>query len=219
MVVVLVGFMGAGKTTVGHIMAERLGQPFVDSDVLIEQRLGRAVQQVPASAEIVLEGYIPPDRTHAEGPFGEWTGHYAGGAKEWPVLDVHGGPWARDTWGFDAQNGILSAPISYSVGGSATAGSDYQAAWTVDQPASTLWYHPHLHGSSAMQVGSGMAGAATFESTCRTVYADRRRMRPTSVVTTMPATPAVVWSALQKLNKSRAAAEKHERAVQYFKRH
>jgi len=29
MVVVLVGFMGAGKTTVGRIMAERLGQPFV----------------------------------------------------------------------------------------------------------------------------------------------------------------------------------------------
>ena len=28
--------------------------------------------------------------------------------------------------------------------------------------------------------GSGMAGAATFEATCRTVYADRRRMRPTS---------------------------------------
>ena len=42
MVVVLVGFMGAGKTTVRHIMAERLGQPFVDSDVLIEQRLGPA---------------------------------------------------------------------------------------------------------------------------------------------------------------------------------
>ena len=40
MVAVLVGFMGAGKTTVGHIVAERLGQPFVDSDVLIEQRLG-----------------------------------------------------------------------------------------------------------------------------------------------------------------------------------
>jgi 3-oxoacyl-[acyl-carrier-protein] synthase II len=34
--------------------------------------------------------------------------------------------------------------------------------------------------------GSGMAGAATFEATCRTVYADRKRMRPTSVVTTMP---------------------------------
>jgi len=37
--------------------------------------------------------------------------------------------------------------------------------------------------------GSGMAGAATFEATCRAVYADRRRMRPTSVVTTMPNAP------------------------------
>ncbi|HEX5299752.1 MAG TPA: bifunctional shikimate kinase/3-dehydroquinate synthase [Streptosporangiaceae bacterium] len=46
MVVVLVGFMGAGKTTVGHIMAERLGLPFVDSDVLIEQRDGRAIRDI-----------------------------------------------------------------------------------------------------------------------------------------------------------------------------
>jgi 3-dehydroquinate dehydratase type I len=46
MVVVLVGFMGAGKTTVGQIMAERLGQPFVDSDVLIEQRLGRDIRDI-----------------------------------------------------------------------------------------------------------------------------------------------------------------------------
>jgi 3-dehydroquinate dehydratase type I len=46
MVVVLVGFMGAGKTTVGHIMAERLGLPFVDSDVLIEQRQGREIREI-----------------------------------------------------------------------------------------------------------------------------------------------------------------------------
>jgi shikimate kinase / 3-dehydroquinate synthase len=44
--VVLVGFMGAGKTTVGHIVADRLGQPFVDSDVLIEQRQGRSVRDI-----------------------------------------------------------------------------------------------------------------------------------------------------------------------------
>ncbi len=37
--------------------------------------------------------------------------------------------------------------------------------------------------------GSGMGGVATFEATCRTVYADRKRMRPTSVVTTMPNAP------------------------------
>ena len=34
----------------------------------------------PANAEIVLEGYVTPDKRHMEGPFGEWTGHYAGGA-------------------------------------------------------------------------------------------------------------------------------------------
>jgi FtsP/CotA-like multicopper oxidase with cupredoxin domain len=27
-----------------------------------------------------------------------------------------------------------------------------------DHPAGTFWYHPHKHGSTAMQVGSGMAG-------------------------------------------------------------
>ena len=42
----------------------------------------------PANAEIVLEGFVPPDRRHMEGPFGEWTGHYAGGAHEAPVLEI-----------------------------------------------------------------------------------------------------------------------------------
>ncbi len=49
MVTVLVGFMGAGKTTVGRIIAERLGKPFVDSDVLIEQRTGRSVRDIFAT--------------------------------------------------------------------------------------------------------------------------------------------------------------------------
>jgi len=42
----------------------------------------------PAGAEIVLEGYVTPDKRVVEGPFGEWTGHYAGGAKDCTVLDV-----------------------------------------------------------------------------------------------------------------------------------
>ena len=42
----------------------------------------------PAHAEIVLEGYITPDKRATEGPFGEWTGHYAGGAAPRPVLDI-----------------------------------------------------------------------------------------------------------------------------------
>ena len=35
----------------------------------------------------------------------------------------------------------------------------YEYRLREDHPAGMFWYHPHLHGSSAMQVGSGMAGA------------------------------------------------------------
>jgi shikimate kinase len=38
--IVLVGLMGAGKSTVGRRLAKRLGVPFVDSDVAIEEASG-----------------------------------------------------------------------------------------------------------------------------------------------------------------------------------
>ena len=41
--VVLVGFMGAGKTTIGKRLARRLGYRFEDMDRRIEQREGRTV--------------------------------------------------------------------------------------------------------------------------------------------------------------------------------
>src|SRR5262249_45269466 len=34
--------------------------------------------QVPADAELVLEGFLKPDEKREEGPFGEFTGHYGG---------------------------------------------------------------------------------------------------------------------------------------------
>ncbi len=41
--VVLVGFMGAGKSTVGPLLADLLGWRFLDMDHAIEQRMGRPV--------------------------------------------------------------------------------------------------------------------------------------------------------------------------------
>ena len=38
--IVLTGFMGTGKSTVGKILAERLGRDFLDTDTLIERRHG-----------------------------------------------------------------------------------------------------------------------------------------------------------------------------------
>lgn len=37
-------------------------------------------------------------------------------------------------------------------------GETRQPTWQVDQPAASLWYHPHLHGSTGEQVGRGVAG-------------------------------------------------------------
>jgi bilirubin oxidase len=37
-------------------------------------------------------------------------------------------------------------------------GGDWDPRWTIDQPAATLWYHPHPHGETAAQVSQGLAG-------------------------------------------------------------
>jgi shikimate kinase len=43
---VLTGFMGAGKTTVGRMLADRLGWGFLDLDAYIESRTGVAVPSI-----------------------------------------------------------------------------------------------------------------------------------------------------------------------------
>jgi shikimate kinase len=42
----LVGFMGAGKTTVGRALSRRIGWPFVDIDERIESRTRRSVASI-----------------------------------------------------------------------------------------------------------------------------------------------------------------------------
>src|SRR5438105_1675476 len=42
----LIGFMATGKTSVGRIVASRLGRPFVDTDALIEAEAGRSVPRI-----------------------------------------------------------------------------------------------------------------------------------------------------------------------------
>ena len=43
---------------------------------------------IPARSEIVVEGVLRPDETLVEGPFGEFTGYYVGGARPAPVMEV-----------------------------------------------------------------------------------------------------------------------------------
>lgn len=43
---ILIGTMGAGKTTVGRLVAEALGVDFADTDALIEERAGKVVSEI-----------------------------------------------------------------------------------------------------------------------------------------------------------------------------
>ncbi|MGH3504043.1 MAG: UbiD family decarboxylase [Nocardioidaceae bacterium] len=43
---------------------------------------------IPARSEAVIEGYLHPGELREEGPFGEWLGYYAGGARQAPVVRV-----------------------------------------------------------------------------------------------------------------------------------
>lgn len=44
--IVLVGFMGTGKTTVGRLLAKQTGMPLVDMDALIEKRAGKTINEI-----------------------------------------------------------------------------------------------------------------------------------------------------------------------------
>lgn len=44
--IILIGFMGTGKSTVGRIAAKRLGVPFVDADRQIEREQGMTIPDI-----------------------------------------------------------------------------------------------------------------------------------------------------------------------------
>jgi len=71
MSIVLIGYRGSGKTSVGRRVAERLGWTFVDADERIVQRAGKTIKAIfaedgePAFRDLeasVVEALLPNDR-------------------------------------------------------------------------------------------------------------------------------------------------------------
>ena len=46
MKIVLVGFMGSGKSTVGKLLSERLRIPLIDTDAEVERRTGMSISEI-----------------------------------------------------------------------------------------------------------------------------------------------------------------------------
>ncbi|OGH97570.1 MAG: hypothetical protein A2104_03065 [Candidatus Melainabacteria bacterium GWF2_32_7] len=44
--IVLIGLMGSGKTTVGNLIAQKLGKNFIDTDVLIEKEAQMTINEI-----------------------------------------------------------------------------------------------------------------------------------------------------------------------------
>ena len=47
--IVLIGYRCTGKTTIGRLVAEKLGWPLVDTDTLIQQRAGKSIKEIVAA--------------------------------------------------------------------------------------------------------------------------------------------------------------------------
>jgi shikimate kinase len=67
---VLIGYRGSGKSTVGKIIAERLNRPFLDSDLEIEARSGRTI------AAVFAEEGEPSFRDWEEQTIADLVGRY-----------------------------------------------------------------------------------------------------------------------------------------------
>ena len=51
MMITLTGFMGSGKTTVGKVLADFLGCPFMDLDDLVVKKAGKSISRsIPSSS-------------------------------------------------------------------------------------------------------------------------------------------------------------------------
>ena len=69
--IVLIGYRGTGKTTVGRLVAEQLHWPLIDADVELERRAGRTIREIFATdGETTfrdLETQVLSDLLQAEG--------------------------------------------------------------------------------------------------------------------------------------------------------
>ena len=67
--IILIGMAGAGKSTLGVLLAKALGMDFIDSDIIIQQRENRLLQEIIDADlyfidKIGLKEHLSPTRSN-----------------------------------------------------------------------------------------------------------------------------------------------------------
>ena len=76
MMIALTGFMGSGKTTVGKVLADFLGCPFMDLDDLVVKKVGKSIPDIfaqdgePAFRQLEAQVLRKTVEKYADGPVG-----------------------------------------------------------------------------------------------------------------------------------------------------
>ncbi|GGM74268.1 multicopper oxidase family protein [Dactylosporangium sucinum] len=146
-------YVSAGRGNVGELsFRNRLRIPPLLPPRVDGRRLRFRLTAGPGLADL-----LPGRRTPAWG----YNGAYLG-----PTLRARRG----DTVVIDVENRLPVATSTHWHGMRLPAimdggphqpiapGATWSPTWTIDQPPGTLWYHPHLHGSTAEHVYRGLAG-------------------------------------------------------------
>lgn len=76
----LIGYMGAGKTTIGKIIAEKLGLTFIDLDSLIEKRFHKTINAIFAEKGEAAFREMERDALHEVGEYEDVVISLGGGA-------------------------------------------------------------------------------------------------------------------------------------------
>jgi FtsP/CotA-like multicopper oxidase with cupredoxin domain len=114
------------------------------------------------SAQYGISNFIESKQTPTLG----YNGNYLG-----PVIKVSNGEEVRMHVNNELDESTSIHWHGLVVPGSADGGphqvipsqSKWEPSFTIDQPASTLWFHPHVIGSTAIQVYYGLAGMIIIE--------------------------------------------------------
>ena len=121
---------------------------------------------IPISSELAIEGFILPPQVESkqEGPFGEWTGYYASGTRNEPVVKVKNVMYRNDPIIFGSPPGISGKSVPLSAANvwlalEKAGVTDVQGVWEYTTRYITAISIKQKYGGHAKRTAMAMLGS------------------------------------------------------------